>query len=258
MNFTFVRLLLDQYWRKETKIIFYSTLIGGILQILARRYIKNHPEFFEEKNKNLKKAEPEIQNKNRNRHLFPRGGALIELSGPMIAKAILAFLAENGLLVGLLGSTSVALGKIPTSTISTCLREALPQTLPELDRQKFILVDKGKIYLDQCDQNLEYLFRILKDTHVPFEEKEKLTRSILTKYLNLKTAEGRLNFVLCIVFILSLFFIQDISSYHILLKNLIEAIKEGRIPKGIGRAIIRQLKKRGLLVNPELLEVADF
>jgi hypothetical protein len=92
---------------------------------------------------------------------------------------------------------------------------------------------------------------------LPFEEKEKLTRSILTKYLNLKTAYGRLNSVRCIVFILSIFSIQNMSSYHIILKNLIKAIKEGRIPKIVGRAIIRKLKKRGLLVNPELLEVVN-
>jgi hypothetical protein len=47
------------------------------------------------------------------------------------------------------------------------------------------------------------------------------------------------------------------ASYHIILKNLIKAIKEGRIPKIVGRAIIRILLKRGLFVNPELLEVVN-
>jgi len=260
MDLTFLRLLLC---RKEIKIIVITTVTGGVLQIICRRYIKNHPEFLEEKNGNLKKAEPGIKNKNRNprfRAFFSRGGGMVELSGiniKVIAKVAINFLAENGLLAGLVTGSSVALSKIPTSAISTYLREALPQNLPELERKKFILVDGEKIYLDQCDQNLEYLFTVLKDTTLPFKEKEKLTRSILTKYLNLKTSDGRLNFVLCVVFILSIFSIQNMSSYHIILKNLIKAIKEGRIPKVVGRAIIRKLKKRGLSVNPELLEVVN-
>jgi len=260
MNLTFLKILLD---RKEIKIIVITTVTGAVLQVICRRYIKNHPEFFEEKNGNIKKAKPGIKNKNRNprfRAFLPRGGAMIELSGisiKIIAKVAINFLAENGLLAGLVTGSSVALSKIPTTAISTYLREAFAQNLPELERKKFILLDGEKIYLDQCDQNLEYLVTVLKDTTLLFEEKEKLTRSILTKYLNLKTADGRLNFVLCIVFILSVFSIQDMSSYHIILKNLIKAIKEGRILKIVGRAIIRKLKKRGLSVNPELLEVVN-
>lgn len=260
MDLTFLRIILC---RKEIKIIIITTVTGGVLQVICRRYIKNHPEFLKEKNGNIKEAEPGIKNKNRNprfRNFFWRGGAVIELSGiniKVIAKVAINFLAENGLLAGLVTGSSVALSKIPTSVISTYLREAFPQNLPELERKKFILVDGEKIYLDQCDQNLEYLCKVLKDITLPFEEKEKLARSILTKYLNLKTADGRLNFVLCIVFILSIFLSQNISSYHIILKNLIKAIKEGKIPKVVGRAIIRKLKKRGLLVDPELFEVVN-
>jgi hypothetical protein len=261
MDLSFLRIL---WCRKEIKIIVITTVTGGVLQIICRRYIKNHPEFLEEKNGNLKEAEPGIKNKNRNprfRDFFPRGGSVIELSGiniKLIAKVTINFLAENGLLAGLATGSSVALSKIPTSAISTYLRETFPQNLPELERKKFILVDGEKIYLDQCDRNIEYLFTVLKDTTLPFEEKEKLTRLILTKYLNLKTVDGPLNFILCIVFILFVFSIQNMSSYHIILKNLIKAIKEGKIPKIVGRAIIRKLKKRGLLVSPELLEVVNF
>ena len=260
MDLTFLRILLS---RNEIKIIVITTVTGGVLQIICRRYIKNHPKLLEEKNGNLKKTEPGIKNKTRSprlRDFFPRGGAIIEFSGitiKILAKVAINFLAENGFLAGLVTGSGVALSKIPTSAISTYLRDAFPQNLPELERKKFILVDGEKIYLDQCDQNLEYLFAVLKDKTLPFEEKEKLTRSIVTKYLNLKTADGRLNFVFCIVFILSIFSIQNMSSYHILLKNLIKSIKEGRIPKIVGRAIIRKLKKRGLPVNPELLEIVD-
>ena len=117
----------------------------------------------------------------------------------------------------------VVISKIPATAISTYLRDAFPQNLPHLEKKKFILVGGEKIYLDQCDQNLEYLFKILEDETIPFEEKEKVARSILTK----KTLNGRITFVL---YILS---IQNPSGFYILLKNLIKAIKEGRISKAI-------------------------
>jgi len=256
MDFSFLRIILG---RKEIKTFLIFTVTGGVLQIICRRYIKNHPEFFEEKNSNItiKEAEPGIKNKNRNprfRNFFPRGGQMIELS---LAKVAITFLADKGLLAGLLSGVGVVLSKIPKSAISTYLRDAFPQNLPQLERKRFLLVDGEKIYFDQCDQNLQYLFNVLKDPTLSFEEKEKLTLSIFTKYLNLKTADGRINFVLCIVFILSIFSIQNMTNYHVILKNLIKAIKEGRIPKIVGRAIIRKLQRRGLLVNPELLEVVN-
>ena len=85
-----------------------------------------------------------------------------------------------------------------------------------------------------------------------------MTSSILTKYLDLKTVNGRLNFVLCIVFICYAFVsIGDSSSYHILLRNLIKAIKQGKISKVVGRAIIRKLRKKGIPVDPELVEIVN-
>lgn len=260
MDLTFIRSLL---YRKDIKIIVITTISGGVLQIICRRYMKSHPEFLKEKNGNLKEAESGIKNKNRNprfRVFLPRGGMIGELSGisiKVIATAVIKFLADNGLLAGFVTGGGVVLSNIPTSALTTYLREALPQNLPELERKKFILVDGEKIYLDQCDQNIEYLFRVLRDTTLPFEEKEKITRSILTKYLNLKTADGRVNFVLCIVFILYIFSTESMSSYYVILKNLLKAIKEGRVSKIVGRTIIRKLKKRGLPIDPELLEVVN-
>lgn len=52
MDLTFLRILLC---RKEIKIIIISTVAGGVLQIICRRYIKSHPEFLEEKIGILKK-----------------------------------------------------------------------------------------------------------------------------------------------------------------------------------------------------------
>lgn len=259
MDLTFLGNLLR---RKEIRIIVITTVSGGVLQIICRRYIKNNPEILEKENGNLKETEPGIKNKNRNpkfRGSFPRGGVVIRLSGisiKVVTTFVVKFLAKNGLLVGLVTGSGVGLSGIPTSALSTYLREALPQNLPELERKKFILVDGEKVYLDLCDQNIEYLFAVLKDPTLAYEEKEKLARSILTKCLNLKTMNDRVNFVLCIVFMLYIFSTQDMSSYYIILKNLIKAIREGKISKVVGRAIIMKLRKRGLLIDPELLEVA--
>lgn len=40
-------------------------------------------------------------------------------------------------------------------------------------------------------------------------------------------------------------------------RNLIKAIKEGKISKVVGRGIIRKLRKKGLPVDPQLLEVVN-
>lgn len=290
VNLTFVRILL---FRKETKIVLCTTAAGGLLQIISRHYIKNHPESFEEKNTepgmdrmdtpllviaapvsvllaaswalfNLKNKN-KLKTKNRTHrfpHRFPRGGTWVQVFN--ITSRVLVFLSDHGLLAGFLTGSGVVLSQIPTSAISRYLSDASPQNLPELNRKlnrkKFLLVDGEKICLDQCDRSLDlhYLFGILADPQIPFEEREDQALSMFIKYLNLKTADRRLKFVICLVFMLSIFSVHNMSAYHILLKTLIKAIKEGRISKVVGRAIIRQLRKKGLSVSPELLEVVNF
>ena len=239
--------------RNDVKILIVSTVTGGIVQVLAKRYLKNHPEFL--------KDAPVTKKKYRQpKSLSNRGGALIEITGLSIeiaAKVLLNFLAEKGFLLGIVSGSAVIVSQIPASAISTYLRDAFPQNLPHLEKKKFILVNGEKIYLDQCDNNLKYLFKILNDETIPFEEKEKVARSILTKYLDLEKMTVRLTFVLCIVFLLYILSIQNPSSYYILFKNLIKAIKEGRISKAMGRAIVRRFKKKGIYIDPELLEVVS-
>ena len=239
--------------RNDVRIVLICTVTGGILQVLSKQYLKSHSEFLKGAPVTKKKYRPP-------RFLSPRGGALIEISGisiKVVAQVVVKFLAEKGLLAGLAAGGTVVISKIPATAVSTYLRDAFPQNLPDLEKKKFILVGREKIYLDQCDQNLKYLFKILEDETIPFEEKEKIAGSILTKYLNLKTMTGRVTFVLCIVFILYILSNQNPSSFYILLKNLIKAIKEGRISKAIGRSIVRRLQKKGIAVDLELLEVVS-
>ena len=246
MNLTSLKIF---FCRNDVKIFIICTVTGGILQVLSKQYLKSHPEFLKDGPVTKKKYKHS-----------PRGGAIIEVSGiriKIVGKVIINFLAKKGLLAGILTGGGVVISKIPATAISTYLRDSFPQNLPHLEKKKFILVGGEKIYLDQCDQNLEYLFKILEDETIPFEEKEKVARSILTKYLDLKTMNGRIAFVLCIVFVLYILSIQNPSSFYILLKNLIKAIKEGRISKAIGRSIVRRLKKKGINIDPELLEVVS-
>jgi len=245
-----MNLLKVFFCRNDVKIVIFCTVTGAILQVISKRYLKSHPEFLED---------APVTNR-RPRFISPRGGAFIEISGisiNVVAKIVLNFLAKKGLLAGMVTGGGIVISKIPATAISTYLRDSFPQNLPHLEKKKCILVGGEKIYLDQCDQNLEYLFKILEDETIPFEEKEKVARLILTKYLNLKTMNGRIAFVLCIVFVLYILSIQNPSGFYILLKNLIKAIKEGRISKAIGRSIVRRLQKKSIAIDPELLEVVS-
>lgn len=239
--------------RKDAQIFLICVATGGTLQILAKRYIKNHPRLLED----------ELVTKKRYRlpkFISPRGGAVFEVTGinaNILIKITLNYLAKKGFLTGVIAGTGFVASKIPLDAASTYLRDAFPQNLPHLEKKKFILVNGEKIYLDYCDQSLGYLFNILGDKTIPFEEKEKLARSILTKYLNLKTASGRINFIICIGFILYIFSIQNQASFYILLNNLIQAIKDGKITKEMARLIIRRLQRRGVPIDPELIEIAN-
>lgn len=248
MGLTSIKIFLC---RNDVKIVIICTVTGGILQVLSRQYLKSHSEFL--------KDAPVTKKKYRlPRFLLPRGGAIIEISGfsiKVVGQVVINFLAEKGLLAGLLTGGGIVISKIPATAISSYLRDAFPQNLPDLEKKKFILVNGEKIYLDQCDPNLEYLFKVLEDSALPFEEKEKLARKILTKYLDLRTLNGRITFILCIVFVLYVLSIQNPSSFYIMMKNLIKAIREGRISKAVGRIIVRRLKKKGIVIDPELIEV---
>ena len=234
------------------KILIIGGVTGGILQVLARQYLKRHPEFLMDAPVTKKKYRPL-------KFLSPRGGALIEISGisiKIVSQIVLKFLAQKGVIAGLAATSgAVVISKIPATAVSTYLRDSFPQNLPGLQKKKFILVGGEKIYLDQCDQNLKYLFDILEDETIPFEERKEIAQSVLTKYLNLKTPFGRRNFALCIIFIIYVLFTKRHSSLYLMMKNLIKAIREGKITKPMARFIVKKLKKKGVPIDPELAEI---
>jgi hypothetical protein len=258
------RILLRMLWNnKDLRVFLIHVLIGTLLQILARRclkYMKDHPELFEETNKNRKKAKPRNRNKNKNPLVVPRGGAFVV---PPKVFAFLKFLADSGFLVGIAGSAAAyVIKQIPLNAVSTyvvnSVRGSLPSTHGSLNKSVTTLDDVGKITLYECERipDLEYLFDILRDLIIPFEEKERFTRLIFGRYFNLSTEEGRKAFVLCLLAILLTLSIYNHASYHILLKMLLEAIREGKIPNKLVRVIIRNFQRKGLRPGPELIEIA--
>ena len=235
MNLITVKLF---FCRSDVKIIIFGTVTGGVLQSLSKRYLKNHPEFL--------KDSPE------SKEIIPRGGQILPAA---LAQVILTFLAEHGLTAGLISSVSLIIGRIPVTSISRYLSDSIPQNLAHLEKNKFILDEGREICFDECDQNLKYLFNVLEDETIPFEERKKIADSVLIKFLNLKTPSGRRNFMLCIVCIIFILFNNHYSSCYLLMRSLIKAIREGKITKPMARFIIRKLKKKGIPIDPELAEL---
>lgn len=120
------------------------------------------------------------------------------------------------------------------------------------------MVGGEKIYFDQCDQNLIYLFDILENEMIPFQERKEIVYSVLTKYLNLKTQFGRRNFVFCITFIIYILFTTRHSSFYLMMKSLIKAIREGKITKSMARLIVRRLRKKGIPIDLKLAKAVSF
>lgn len=159
MNFFYFKVLWS---RPKIKIFIISTAIGGLLQIISCRYLRNHPEFLEKN-----KEEPPSKKSNIEPQLLPTGGAFIEfttsgliinISQIAIKQAILNFLARNGLIADVRVGHGIALSKIPAIAISTFLSDAFLQKLAHLEKKKFILINGEKIYFDPSNQNLNYLF----------------------------------------------------------------------------------------------------
>lgn len=48
---------------------------------------------------------------------------------------------------------------------------------------------------------------------------------------------------------------MNFVGYTILLNKLIEARKAGRLKKSLAKLMVQRLKKRGIPINPELLDI---
>jgi hypothetical protein len=242
-----------RFSRNELRIIIVGALIGGVVQVICLKYLKNHPELLN--NENSEKLETK---KSGSRRFFPRGGALVEIVGAKIVvnvAAAIVVLAKTGTWIGIFGTAGlVVITKIPKNAISTIVRSALPVSHSDFEKG-YILVDGKKIILTECGRTFEYMFQVLTNKEIPFERKKEMSFKILMDHVDLKTTAGRIRFVLCIISIMHIFSLNDISSYFILMENLIKAIKSGKISKRLARLIIRRLLRLNLVVHPELIDL---
>ena len=243
--------------RSDVRIFIICTVTGGLLQVVAKRYVKNHPRFSHDE---PLKVDPKNDLPVSTSPTVPTGGALVEISIGIFNVALdvaVKFLASKGLIAGVtLGTGIVGISKISSDALSTYIRDALPSTLPHLERDNFILLDGEKIYIDQCDNTLRYLFKVLQDDGIPYEERKQITERLLTQMLDLRTTKGKVNFIICILLIISVLYTQDTPNFVMLLQNLVQAIKEGRISRSVARVIIRRMRKAGYPIDPELIEAA--
>lgn len=64
-------------------------------------------------------------------------------------------------------------------------------------------------------------------------------------------------FLTCIVNILVLFtFLEDTTSVFLMMQNLLEVLKDGKMSKRVARILTRKLLQEGVLIDPELIEAA--
>jgi hypothetical protein len=182
---------------------------------------------------------------------------------------IIVFLAEKGKLAGFgIGAIALGVKKIPSTAVSTFVRKtchsvngALPTTHSNYEKEYFILVDGKKTFLNElkeCTPSYKYMFKVLMDKEIPFEEKQKTTVQIFKNHLDLGTMESKIKFLFCILTMLYIFYFHNMSAYLILMQNLIKAIKEGKISKRLARFLIKKLLKKGVNIDPELIDLAEF
>lgn len=133
--------------RNELKIIIVGGIIGGVFQLISWKYLQNPPELLN--NENSEKLESkEVQPKKPGlRRFFPRGGALLEITGAKIiinTAATLVYIAKNGAWTAIIiTASSIFIKKVPKNAISTMIRNSLPTQHSDFERG-FILVNGKK------------------------------------------------------------------------------------------------------------------
>jgi hypothetical protein len=114
------------------------------------------------------------------------------------------------------------------------------------------------VFLDYFNENFIFLAKVLNSQNIAEHTKNYEAHNALTEHLDLKTINRRVYFVLCIDNLLQMLYIQpDIASYYLMLGNLIEAIKEGKISKPVARLIFWHLKEKNIFITPEFKNLID-
>lgn len=247
-------LLFSETTTRPIRYILIGTAIGYLMKFACIEYLKRHPELANSKKLTSRKtAKPEIIRPPSKIWVIRklRGGVFVSSS----IVTVLTILAQGGEIIGLIGGYITLASKLPKTALVSIIYKSSPQNLPITSLIVLPNLETDLKSLDWlCDKPLKFLFAVLTDETLPFERKQKAVSTIFADYLDLSTEPARIKFVLCIVILLFILYGLNIGSYLLLLNQLYEALKAGKISKVVYHAILRRLKKRGIpIVDPNLI-----
>jgi len=244
-------------------------VIGGVLQFVCAKYIENHPEILEDNISGKKELVSKIENPGL---LSSRGGSIIDklvekrfitaftkLTSklrPHVNKMIIT-VGTKGLVISLIASAFGVKTHKNRKAIAKYLNGAMPYNYLRSEQQKCInLEEENKTTFGVCDQGLRFLLKVLTNSEISRKEKKKTCVRVFKQYVNLTTKNRRKSFIICIALLLQILAYSEYGSFVVLLRSLIDAIREGKISKAVGRAIIRRLMRQNIEIDPELIAVS--
>lgn len=254
--------------KKEIGYVLIGMSLGFLVHRFCREIIQKNPDFFKDDT-----AEKKIRLKNLLREILQnlRGGALIELETTLLSVVIKKLVINiaavspgTASIIGGVGLAGVWFVRLAKETKIDLLAKALPKVstaltyVPVGEITMLTDIELGIEDMEQlCSHNLNYLFRLLLNDKLPYQEKAEMVNQIIGKYLDWHTCHGRVVTFLCLVSMLYMLFVLQSEGYYLLMKALIKAFKEGRISGAVVRTIIRKLTRKGVYVDPALVKIVE-
>jgi hypothetical protein len=236
-------------------------IVGFIMQFASGYYLEKNKKLLDPKKSNKNDpviVEPDKKIKFLDKLKIIRN--IRNLRGGVFDRQFISTLFqlinEAGPILGTLGGFVSFITILRNPEVTSILYKSSAQNLQV---KSLISIGDTKTALETiagvCEANIgTIIMNILNDDSLSFEYKQKAIYKILTKHISLDTDKARVKFVLCIIVILIALYIGNTSGYIILLNQLYQAVKDGKINNVLFRAIIRKLKKSGRLVDPYLFD----
>lgn len=181
--------------------------------------------------------------------------------GDFLVKAILEG-ATNPFLAGLIFAFGGGLLSKNSTEISNQLFRAVPgNRYVEYRISRLPTVVSEKRLLDfLCQIRLLYEHLLMSSQTVSDEEKVSAADRVFSFYQGFTQDQEKekITCLVCIIAMLASLAVSNPGGYAILLKKLLEAIRNGKISKAIARLIVRRLRRKGVPVSGEILDaIAD-
>ena len=111
---------------------------------------------------------------------------------------------------GIITATGIAIKNLlkNVTVISEVLRNASPVTHSDWEKKSYILVDGKRVLLNDCDETFEYMFKVLTDKEMPFEDKKQKSFKLLINNGNLRTTAGLC--VFCFALFILFIYLQEL------------------------------------------------